>query len=74
MVTDAPAGSHRDLVASRVAWLLWGIPMALGVAALVWPAGWASLLAPGSRQTPPGLRIRYAHDPDEPFDFDARAR
>ncbi len=35
-MTDGPA-VRNDLVLSRASWLLWGIPMALGAFAILWP-------------------------------------
>lgn len=42
-VADDP-NTRNDLVLSWASWLLWGIPMALGAAAILWPFGRAILL------------------------------
>ena len=42
-MTDQPA-TDRDLVLSWASWLLWGIPMALGVTAIYWSIGRPYLL------------------------------
>ncbi len=43
-MNEAPA-TARDLLLTRASWFWWGIPLALGAVAVVWPPAKAVLLA-----------------------------